>query len=180
MNKIDCDICMDLCPLVKDGVASEASCAAVQLHLRECPACRAALGAPAAPPPPMNEKRVMSRLKRQLALVGLILLVVGTILGIVFTEGQNIFYNALLMPALGALGYFVLGKRVYWLPVGVFLGSCLFSTVNFLIAPLGTDSLPSIMYMGGVWGMVYAALCGFGILDAALFHFAFKRKEKTQ
>ena len=33
MNKISCDICMDLIPLVKDGIASQESCNAVKNHI---------------------------------------------------------------------------------------------------------------------------------------------------
>ena len=41
MNKISCDMCIDLMPLVQDGVASEDSRNAVLQHLQECPDCRA-------------------------------------------------------------------------------------------------------------------------------------------
>ena len=40
MNKIDCEICMDLIPLVKDGIASEESYKAVEEHVKECETCR--------------------------------------------------------------------------------------------------------------------------------------------
>ena len=40
MNKISCDICKDLLPLVKDGIASEDSVQAVKEHLKECETCR--------------------------------------------------------------------------------------------------------------------------------------------
>ena len=39
MNTISCDICMDLIPLVRDGIASAGSAAAVEEHLKTCPAC---------------------------------------------------------------------------------------------------------------------------------------------
>ena len=39
MNKISCDMCMDLMPLVQDGVASADSIAAVKQHIENCPAC---------------------------------------------------------------------------------------------------------------------------------------------
>ncbi len=41
MNKISCDLCMDLMPLVHDGVASQESCAAVTRHIQECSGCKA-------------------------------------------------------------------------------------------------------------------------------------------
>ena len=44
MNKIDCEICMDLIPLVKDGIASEESYKAVEEHVKECETCRQLYG----------------------------------------------------------------------------------------------------------------------------------------
>ncbi len=41
MNKLSCEICMDLIPLVRDGAASEESREAVEAHIAECPDCRA-------------------------------------------------------------------------------------------------------------------------------------------
>jgi hypothetical protein len=38
--RYECELIQDLIPLVKDGIASEESRAAVALHLEECPACR--------------------------------------------------------------------------------------------------------------------------------------------
>ena len=40
MDKISCDICMDLIPLVKDGIASEDSCDAVKKHISKCEKCK--------------------------------------------------------------------------------------------------------------------------------------------
>ena len=39
--RITCDICMDLMPLVHDGVASADSVAAVEEHVESCAQCRA-------------------------------------------------------------------------------------------------------------------------------------------
>ena len=36
MQAFDCDLYMDLMPLVKDGAASEDSRAALEAHLKEC------------------------------------------------------------------------------------------------------------------------------------------------
>lgn len=43
MNNRDlpCDVCRDLMPLVRDGVASDASRRMVERHLAGCPACQA-------------------------------------------------------------------------------------------------------------------------------------------
>ena len=41
MREITCDMCMDLMPLVQDGVASEDSVLAVEGHIQKCPKCKA-------------------------------------------------------------------------------------------------------------------------------------------
>ena len=40
MNKISCEMCMDLMPLVHDGVASSDSRNAVLAHIETCPDCK--------------------------------------------------------------------------------------------------------------------------------------------
>ena len=40
MNKISCDMCIDLMPLVQDGVASEDSRSYIEEHTAQCPACK--------------------------------------------------------------------------------------------------------------------------------------------
>lgn len=40
MNKISCEICMDLIPLVRDGASSGDSREAVEGHIQHCPSCR--------------------------------------------------------------------------------------------------------------------------------------------
>ena len=42
MKPFECDVYMDLMPLVKDGVASDASCCALKDHMALCKKCRAA------------------------------------------------------------------------------------------------------------------------------------------
>lgn len=43
MNEISCEVCMDLLPLVQDGVASGDSVRAVEAHVAACQHCRDAL-----------------------------------------------------------------------------------------------------------------------------------------
>ena len=40
MNEITCGLCMDLIPLVQDGIASGESRDAVERHVQSCAACR--------------------------------------------------------------------------------------------------------------------------------------------
>ena len=40
MSKISCDTCLDLIPLVKDGVSSQDSRKLVEDHIETCPECK--------------------------------------------------------------------------------------------------------------------------------------------
>ena len=62
---LPCDICRDLLPLVRDGVASEASRRAVEDHVAHCEACRQLWGEEA-PPPPLHREQVLGRIRRRL------------------------------------------------------------------------------------------------------------------
>ena len=67
MKPLDCDVYMDLMPLVRDGAASEASRQALQSHLAGCGRCRALYDAlPAAPAAPdADAAQTLARLRRR-------------------------------------------------------------------------------------------------------------------
>ena len=79
-HEISCEICRDLLPLVQDGVASEDSRAAVEAHLRSCPACRALAGDMAPPPP--DGRELLQRVRRQLRGALIIVLLAGILFGL--------------------------------------------------------------------------------------------------
>ena len=64
MNKISCDMCMDLMPLVQDGVASADSIAAVEQHIENCPACKALFEGQI--PIPSDSHRLIKKIQKQL------------------------------------------------------------------------------------------------------------------
>lgn len=55
MNEITCGLCMDLIPLVRDGIASGESRDAVERHVQSCAACRKLYSG--APPPLIRRRR---------------------------------------------------------------------------------------------------------------------------
>lgn len=65
-NEITCGVCMDLMPLVRDGLASDDSREAVERHVRSCAACRALYSAGA--PPAADIGSSFAKLKRRLRL----------------------------------------------------------------------------------------------------------------
>ena len=80
MNKISCDMCIDLMPLVQDGVASEDSRNAVLQHLQECPDCRALYEGEI--PTPSNTKEILGKVKRRAQLFSAMVMMFGIFYGL--------------------------------------------------------------------------------------------------
>lgn len=167
---ISCDICRDLLPLVQDGVASEDSRAAVEAHLRTCPACRAL--ADGTTPPPPDGYELLRRIRRQLRGVLIIVLLVGILFGLELTHGVDMFYNSLLMPVLGMVGYLVYRwKALYRIPL-LLLGLC--TVVNLLNLLRGLAAVDAFSLL--VWTGFYCLFAVIGVLIAGLLHFALKKE----
>ena len=64
MNKITCDMCIDLMPLVQDGVASEDSRSSIEEHTAHCPACKKLFNEMGTPPVQGPEDRTEQVLER--------------------------------------------------------------------------------------------------------------------
>lgn len=169
---IGCGVCMDLLPLVKDGVASEESCAAVQAHLENCPACRALAGEQVQPPPTPNGAALLRRVRRGLRSFALVVLLTGALFGMGLSGSMDMFYNSLLMPALGAAAYFVWR----WKAIGVL--PPLLAGMSLVCWALGrgwgldTEPLPAYL----IWAAIYCVLALVGVAIAGLFHFALKKE----
>lgn len=172
MNTISCDICMDLIPLVRDGIASADSAAAVEEHLKTCPACRKAFGDGI--PAPARENENFMKLRSRARIFTAMLLMFGMVFGVSLTADMDMFRNSLIMPALGCLGYFLFRWRaVYLMPVLLFATSA----ASFLLGLMkGLEPADSASLL--IWAGLYAVFAVAGVLIAGLLHFAL-RKEKN-
>ena len=169
MNEISCELCRDLIPLVRDGVASEDSCQAVLKHMETCESCRALFDGTA--PAIQTGEDLFEKLRRRVQVCGGMLLMFGILFGLSLTAGSDIFYNAVLMPILGAVGYFLFRwKALCLLPV-------LLTATHFVTNLLGMGSEQLDAYSLLVWSGLYSLFAVLGVIIAALLHFVF-RKEK--
>ena len=112
-TNISCDICRDLIPLVLDGVSSEDSRAAVETHVAHCPDCAALFGGQAPLPPQPDDKAIWSKIQKRLSTFLIIVIISGTALGLALSNSFHMFYNILIMPAIGILAYMAFRKRTY-------------------------------------------------------------------
>ncbi len=162
MSKISCDMCMDLMPLVQDGVASEDSRRAVALHIQDCPDCAGLFDGEL--PPPSDARKILEKIQRKVRTFLAMLLMFGVFYGLNLTAGSGIFQNAVIMPAIGAIGYYLFRWHgLYLIPVTLLL-------THFATNAMGLGAeylmLPALLLWTGIY--CAAALVGFAI--AALLH----------
>lgn len=174
MNKITCDMCMDLMPLVKDGIASEDSRAAVEEHIKSCESCKKRYDGALADPSTLNMDLEMElgKLKRKLQVFSTVLMMFGVFFGLSLTASEEMFYNSLIMPVIGALGYVIFRwKAVYQVPL-------LLLVMQLLINSFGIIRGMEIMPVMGVvmWVGIYTIFVELGVLVAGLLHFAFRKE----
>ncbi|SCG99364.1 MULTISPECIES: zf-HC2 domain-containing protein [unclassified Romboutsia] len=179
MNKISCDICMDLIPLVKDKVASEDSQNAVIKHIDKCSQCRSLFNETNTKNHNIDDKKIISKIKKQLILVSVILVILGSFIGIAITESENMFYNILIMPTIGALSYFALRKKSYITLVTMFAFTYVYNLIKYIIGGIFDKSqLLSYITAPILWAIIYTGLCAIGILIGFLLYIALKKEKK--
>lgn len=165
MNEITCELCRDLMPLVNDGIASDDSRKAVEEHVKACDECRAVFGGEALPA--SDSEKAFDKLKRRLRLFPVMLMMFGIFFGIGLTASSEMFYNSLIMPVIGALGYIIFRqKSLYVLPVTLFVTHGLVNILGLIAEPLNLSSLV-------MWTFAYSLFAFLGVIIAALLHYAF-------
>ena len=168
MNKISCNMCIDLIPLVHDGVASDDSRNAVLQHLQECPACSSLYEGEI--PAPTNTKDILTRVKRRAQMFSAMVMMFGIFYGLTLTSGSGMFYNTMIMPIIGVLGYCLFRWK------GLYLVPSLLLVSHFITNALGLGGeyleFTELLVMTAIYCLI--ALVGFVI--AALLHFTFKKE----
>lgn len=178
---LPCDICRDLLPLVRDGVASEASRRAVEDHVAHCEACRQLWGEEA--PPPLHREQVLGRIRRRLYAWQGAMTAAGLILGMVLANTGRAGYNILLLPVLGAAVQWLSPRRARWLPLlvwGLITAVTLCPNAHYLLGCLAEGdwyNFFAILGLSVLYGLLLGALCALGTLAAALFRYALRKEE---
>ena len=168
MNKISCEMCMDLMPLVHDGVASSDSAEAVKNHIASCPQCRSLFEGQL--PEPSNRELLLKKLHSEAKTFCAMVLMFGIFYGMMLTAGCGLFYNILIMPAIGAIGYYLFRRKaLYTIPGLLFLTHIITNTLG-----LGEEYLAPLALL--FWTGLYCLFALLGTAIAALLHFALKKE----
>ena len=170
MNKITCDMCIDLMPLVQDGVASEDSRNAVLQHLQECPDCRALYEGEI--PAPTKSHELLDKVQRRAQLFSAMVMMFGIFYGLMLTAGNGIFMNVIIMPIIGGIGYYLFRWK------GLYIVPSLLLVTHFVTNYLGLGSEvlePMGLFM---WTVIYCGVALVGFVIAALLHFVFRKEDE--
>lgn len=180
MSKISCDTILDLIPLVKDNVASEASKKLVKGHMETCENCREvydSFESFEANDLVMNEKRIVGKVKKQLLLTSTIIIVIAAMVGLALSGTSATFYNILIMPAIGVIAFFALGKRSYFVAIALFIFSYAWLILRYIAEGLfeGVDTVTAL-FVPIYWSGIISILCGLGIIIGFLLKYAFAKE----
>lgn len=178
MSKITCDMCMDLIPLVRDGSASEYSINSVMQHIEHCDSCRNFYSEKL--PPGSDMMKAFRRLKNQVRLFFIVLMMLGIFYGLVLTNDQEVFYNSLIMPVVGVLGYVVFRWRsLYNLPSLLLITHVILGLLSIIPDYESLDFYTKIQSVL-MWTSIYSIFALSGTLVAGLLHYAFGKDEKYE
>lgn len=177
-HNISCSVCQDLLPLVQDGVASPDSCRLVEVHLAQCADCCSLCHGTSQPVAVPDDRAIVSGIRKRLYGFLLLMVCVGTALGLAFSNSQHMFYNILIMPAVGALAYGLLKRRAYFAPLVLFGLSYIWLFIAQIVECLsaGRAFELSFFMLPLFFSVIYAFCCLLGVMTAHLFHIAFKKE----
>ena len=127
----------------------------------------------------MDDKKVISKIKNQLILIALILVALGSLIGIGLSETEGMFYNILIMPVIGVLGYYALRKKSYLVYISVFIFTYVYHFIKYIIMETFDKSqFISLIIAPTTYAIIYSGLCAIGVLIGFLLYVAFKRENE--
>ena len=181
MNKISCQVILDLIPLVKDNVASKESVKLVKDHMETCETCRELYNSFTKETITMNESKVISKIKNQLLITLIIIIIAASMVGLALSETMGMFYNILIMPFIGGLGYFAFEEKSYLVPSSIFLFSYVWLFIKYIGEGMIIEqNIWAVVTLPIGWSIIYTGLVGIGIFIAFLLKYAFRKDENHE
>ncbi len=181
--KIDCCAVRDLLPLYVEDIVSAETAEIIRKHLDECAECRKELeqlstnsfaGVENHAEQNADEiiplKKFAKKLNVRMQSMSCALIILFVFLGLFITEGSDMMYNSLIMPAVGVFGYYSFRFRaLYKLPVILVL----IEAFALLFGLVETDIFSLIT----IWSAIYILFIYAGVAVAALFHYALRKEQ---
>ena len=182
MTKITCDICMDLMPLVKDGVASEDSENAVIKHISECESCKKIYDEMYIDnksiiedddiPQSINMDKAAKKVEKKINKYLGMIIIFGIFFGLSLTASEEMFLNSFIMPIIGVFGYYLFRwKAAYTIPCIIVISNFIINGIGFLRGVEHLDIMSMVM-----WGAIYSLFAIIGTIIAGLLHFGLRKE----
>lgn len=172
MKDINCDVVKDLITLYVDDLTSEKSSKLVEEHIKECSECREYLEVIREKEfnkmdievwvPENVEEELLNKIKKGIFKSKLLFIILGVIIGVVFSIGPNIFRGILIIPALGGLTY-LLTRKVYIAPAIVFITITIATIIEIALGG-GSYGAIELIYSSAVMGAMYTFFCIIGVV----------------
>ena len=123
-------------------------------------------------PGAVNSEKIFMKFKRKAQAFFAILIMFGLFFGLGLTDGREMFYNSLIMPVIGVLGYIVFRwKALYTLPALMLVMHIMIFVLNIIRRVEYWDFYSLVM-----WTVIYGIFVIVGIVIAGLLHFAFRKE----
>ena len=139
----ECNVVRDLLALYAEGLISEESAAFVEAHLLSCEECQAELkeiekeshfkqNTPKLAPSEDILSSVQKKLRLRVQFFFAMLLLPGIFWGLGLMMGDDLFYNTVIMPLVGVLGYFVFRRKAFYImPVMLLVAHVVFFLLQY-------------------------------------------------
>ena len=107
------------------------------------------------------------------------MIILGSFIGVGISESEWMFYNVIIMPIVGGIGYFIFRKKSYIVPISIFILTYVWDFIKDIIERQTSQmSWKEILIVPAVWANIYTGLCVLGILIGFLLYIAFKKESK--
>ena len=118
--------------------------------------------------------------KRAYKFIGFLLILIVGLIGIYFSNSQAVFYNAIIMPCVGILGVFVLGKRFYWLPISTAILSYIVIIIQSILDDMERlRNLVEMLLLPLFFTIIFTILVTIGMGIVLLFKYALSKESRT-
>lgn len=160
MKSFDCDLYMDLMPLVRDGAASDASREAVEEHLKGCPGCREIYKT--LPETTVDEDgNALKKIRRRLWLTAWAVVLCASVVGACLSQTSRMGYNLILFPVVGIIAYCAMGAGAWRAAPGV---AAFCAVISALRAVPEGESVGAAALYSLCYGAMYLLGVGLGWL----------------
>ena len=118
-------------------------------------------------------------MRKQIFIIAMAMILMGIFIGVGLTESAGMFYNVLIMPTIGIIGYFALRQKAYYLLIMIFGIAYIWHFIKYMMEGMLTRAeWGTVIVAPSFWALIYSGLCALGILIGFLLYIAFRKEEK--